>query len=352
MSIGLHRDGKHFRLSLFDAEIRRRVWWYILKSDGRVAEDHGLLMVAEAFCDTSLPSNIDDSDISPETSVLPPLKDKWTEMMPFLITAETNRAFQHIYRPQAGPASATDIRINPLQLFKDVKDSIETKYLRHCNPNIPVQRFAILVAGVLLGKLEFLGRLQLAGAMHNPGASSTGSIHPDEETLSLAVDTLYRGHEMYTDDLLLSFRWHSGTYPPYHFLTYTLWHLSICPNSPIADRAWSAVNQTFDLIENDPFWPDPAPKWSVLQKLREKALNVRLSRETINTTGAYPGSRWSTRSTARPNVEPQGRMIDPTPDLIPSGAPLTSDVIFGEGLVWDLDSISFPGWMNFAHGLE
>ncbi len=40
-SIGLHRDGKNFNLSPFECEMRRRLWWYILANDSRVAEDHG-----------------------------------------------------------------------------------------------------------------------------------------------------------------------------------------------------------------------------------------------------------------------------------------------------------------------
>jgi Fungal specific transcription factor domain len=40
-SLGLHRDPSNFSVSLFEAEIRRRLWWYIVSLDSRTGEDHG-----------------------------------------------------------------------------------------------------------------------------------------------------------------------------------------------------------------------------------------------------------------------------------------------------------------------
>jgi hypothetical protein len=40
-TLGIHRDGSHFNLSPFEAEMRRRLWWQICVLDARSSEDHG-----------------------------------------------------------------------------------------------------------------------------------------------------------------------------------------------------------------------------------------------------------------------------------------------------------------------
>lgn len=75
VAVGLHRDGEQFNLSPLDCEIRQRLWWQILGSDGRAAEDHGLAAGPnggfDGFCDTKLPAHIDDRDISQATTTPP-----------------------------------------------------------------------------------------------------------------------------------------------------------------------------------------------------------------------------------------------------------------------------------------
>lgn len=40
-TLGLHRDGSHFKLTPFEVEMRRRFWWQVMILDMRASEDHG-----------------------------------------------------------------------------------------------------------------------------------------------------------------------------------------------------------------------------------------------------------------------------------------------------------------------
>ena len=74
MRSGFHRSPIHFpNLSVFQAEMRRRVWAVILQGDILVAAHHGLpRMINDSQIDTELPGNFLDDDFDQASSVLPP----------------------------------------------------------------------------------------------------------------------------------------------------------------------------------------------------------------------------------------------------------------------------------------
>jgi hypothetical protein len=72
-SMGLHRDPKHFpKLSLFTAEIRRRLWATVIEMTVQTSIDAGMPpMLTSCDFDTEPPLNIDDEDISESTTIIP-----------------------------------------------------------------------------------------------------------------------------------------------------------------------------------------------------------------------------------------------------------------------------------------
>ncbi|RFU24674.1 hypothetical protein B7463_g11665, partial [Scytalidium lignicola] len=73
MHMGYHRDSKrHPSLSVFDGEMRRRVWALISQIDHLVAFQAGLpRIIPDLQCDTELPRNLLDDDFDEATKVLP-----------------------------------------------------------------------------------------------------------------------------------------------------------------------------------------------------------------------------------------------------------------------------------------
>ncbi|RAL03682.1 putative C6 transcription factor [Aspergillus ibericus CBS 121593] len=274
-SIGLHRDGGQFHLGALDCEIRRRLWWAIQGFDTRVAEDHGFSTNTDDLRisgDTELPLNVDDRDLDPEMNEAPACRPAWTEMTMFLVTVEMNQAMRRISQEcTAMPTRPASERMAWLeQLVETVKTRLHARYLQYCDANIPIQKSALLLGRVCLGKLEVFVRQQDPRGLSAEGSNSTVPIA--DQTLALACDTIEIGNELKTDELLSNFRWLFCTYTQYHLLTYSLWHLCIRPQTPSAERAWAVVNTSFGLVES---WPSPGRKWNVLRKLREKALQIR-----------------------------------------------------------------------------
>jgi hypothetical protein len=54
-TLGIHRDGTHFKLPPFEIEMRRRLWWQVCILDARSSEDHGCdPTIVEAQYDTKM----------------------------------------------------------------------------------------------------------------------------------------------------------------------------------------------------------------------------------------------------------------------------------------------------------
>lgn len=74
MRMGYHRDPSHYpRISVFDGEMRRRVWSLICQLDTLISFQVGLPRTIQPWqYDTELPSNIHDTDFDENTAQLPP----------------------------------------------------------------------------------------------------------------------------------------------------------------------------------------------------------------------------------------------------------------------------------------
>ncbi|KAJ5578232.1 C6 transcription factor [Penicillium hispanicum] len=326
-SIGLHRDGKHFKLSPLECELRRRIWWVLYTTDARMAEDHGITLTEqEVVGDTQMPSNIDDQFISEKTTEPVPSQPRWTETTFSLIIAEINKMWVPIVRSpgESRDGARTD------QLLAQLRETLNEKYLQYADLDIPIHRQGVMVAQVLVSKSEVHMRqkiLQLQGAR-----SSSVDHKATEELLAMACRALELGIEMYTDDLMRGFRWLASTYTQFHLLTYILWHLCVYPTGPHVEQAWYGVNRHFELAERDPSWPDPGPKWPMLVQLRAKALRIRQSHAAAaqNEQPALPGG---------------------APAPMPEAVQQNTETALLDIDNWDFNWMEFPDWNYLAQSI-
>ncbi|OGM48671.1 C6 transcription factor [Aspergillus bombycis] len=323
-SIGLHRDGSNFNLPVLECELRRRLWWHIITADRRVAEDHGLVGGFETISNTELPLNVDDNDLSPQMKTPPSPKVTWTEMTMFLITTEASKVFARLHRVSLQSQHGRDAYDESRKLVADLDARLRKTYLKYCDQNVPVQKATFLLGRVLLSKARALVHIQSLNGL----SAEQSAKHINEETLSYACEGIECGLEMLTDEVLKSYSWLSSTYTPYHLLTYALWHLCVCPETPGVERAWNAVNTCFELTERDSGWRESGPHWAVLCRLRQKALSIRRS-----CLGAKSGGELSDLG-----LMDQPELPDTGPEIDFGDAPTP----------WDLDPLAFFDWTSFA----
>ncbi|KAI6784934.1 putative transcriptional regulatory protein-like protein [Emericellopsis cladophorae] len=84
--MGYHRDGELLKLTPFETEMRRRIWWQILMQDTKLAITSGLShsSVQDNF-DTKQPQNLNDADLYPGSSEPVHSREGPTEMAFILV---------------------------------------------------------------------------------------------------------------------------------------------------------------------------------------------------------------------------------------------------------------------------
>jgi hypothetical protein len=342
-SMGLHRDGKNFNLSPFESEMRRRLWWYMCSQDSCAAEDHGITLGSfDGYSDTSFPSNLNDSELSPDMQGLPAEKAKWTDMSFCLNMMKISHDFHRLYRTPGTSFNTTETgESSKLQILNALKTHLENTYLKHCDPNIPVQRFALLTTRLRLKKVDFLVSnqwLNCRGSSEQKHSSS--DTQTTENALVAACQTLEMNLQIQLEDLLQGFRWFSETYVQYYVLTYVLWHLCVKPVGPSVERAWKAVEGSFEVTERHKanIASEAGSKWTVVQRLRDKAMHIR----------DHPRSETETGT-----MTVEGDLQDhPSGMEFSTGEYITSDLTFGEGADWEMSVTDLPDWKNFAEKFE
>jgi hypothetical protein len=271
-ALGLHRDGERLRLSPFQSEIRRRIWWHLLTRKRRGSEDQALentdrkLLVSNV----RLPANLNDEDLYPGMERLPEPRKVWTPVTFSLITIELSKAMQQLDDMIASSSPSKPPREEVrLRVMGETRARIEN-WLEYCNPVIPQHRITICCSRFLLQKLNFVTRLRWSLLPH---ASPQDSFFT-EENLDEALQILNLKVQ-WDDGLLAQFAWIRRAYPQYHVAMYVLWHLYTQPEGPRTDSAWEAIEELFaeELWDESPV--DHGSRWAVMAALRAKALSTR-----------------------------------------------------------------------------
>ncbi|RYP59821.1 hypothetical protein DL769_008379 [Monosporascus sp. CRB-8-3] len=265
-SIGLHRDGKKLKLTPFESEMRRRLWWHIIDREGRALEDYGMSSSSNIPLNSvELPLNLDDSALYSEMTELSPPSKGWTPMTLPLVRSGHFRARQQL---QMAVSSSQHDEI--LQKFKAEMDF----YRRCCNPVVPIQRLTMYVTRLAFAKLQLLSRQQW---QHIEDPDESGS-YPSDETLLDACQCLQMVVDVWQDEMISPYRWQIRSYVQYQMPLYILWHLCVRPEGPHAEMSWKTIDTYFELQESGALHlgdSGSASKWTAMKLLRERASSIR-----------------------------------------------------------------------------
>lgn len=276
--MGLHRDGTTFGISPFDTEIRRRLWWQISILDFRSAELSGTGRFREfTLSDTRPPSNVDDADIRPGMDEPPYPQEKATEMMACLLRCEingfwkekvvekANASFENmrILLPHATTLEERDARLNELE------KRLEEKYLRYCDPTVPVQFMSIVIARSAIDGMRLMAHSENKYARpENMSASQR------EYLWNLSIKVIKSDNLAHSTKALQRFTWHTDVYFQWHALIYLLCELRIQTLGETVDTAWELLNELFS--HHPSFVTDGRkPLHCAVASLCVKAYNVR-----------------------------------------------------------------------------
>ncbi|KJK66797.1 specific transcription factor domain protein [Aspergillus parasiticus SU-1] len=246
--IGLHRDGSRLGLSIFETEMRRRLWWQITVSDAAISRMSGSTSSLYPLADTRIPLNVNDSDLDVKMKEIPPESLGATEMIFCLMRYELGQWLERQSRSKAvgfdgywETISGSSIPIEEKdRMIKDIEDVIERKFATHCDPSIPLHLMTMIVAW----SVPLILRL----AAHHPRVYHEKGELPTQAAKDLLFKTclnvLEYGNILLTTEKMLKYLWHVDSQFPWDPLIYILDELRHRPIGDEIAKAWHLIDVT------------------------------------------------------------------------------------------------------------
>ena len=270
--LGLQRDGTHFgHLTPFEIEMRRRVWWCIVMLDLRASEDQGTdLTIAIDSFDTKLPSNINDSDISPETKKMPLERDGMTDTSEARIFYGPGDIMRQLTVASAQGGSAAGLQEQSRLLEKLCQKFEEINFPYKTEPENIVYSIAVTITRLVMAKMTLIVHLPVLFS------SPSEQFSQDMRTKLLvsAIEVAEYNHSLNTEQVSRRWRWVYQTYTHWHAIVYMTMEISRRAWSPIVERAWVSLHSTW-LIPSQARAAKSTPVWVPLRKLMNRARKHR-----------------------------------------------------------------------------
>lgn len=267
----LHRDGDGHRFTPFIAEMRRRLWHFIVVLDIRGSEDRGSdAILSQAAFTTQMPTPIDDEDFSPESTG--PLIPKSTpaENVISMCTAMCSGIFGYISHPHTNASGkAEHLTYTEDELIAEIR-RLENNFIHTAVPTHIQSVYASQVARLVILKLWL--------NIQYPFTTRPIEARPRvsrETMLRTAVSIMELRERMAGDEWVDRFGWWTDTYVQWHPLAVALAELCVQPEGELADRAWAVIDRTFPTSREQIADTASGPLWKPIKKLLKKAKAAR-----------------------------------------------------------------------------
>ncbi|KAF2149699.1 hypothetical protein K461DRAFT_231326 [Myriangium duriaei CBS 260.36] len=239
--LGLHRDVYRVEFSVFETQLRRRLWWQVVILDSRATQLSGQSHLPDPLIsnsNTRLPLNILDEDMSRDSSEAPVECTGLTDMVFCLIRYEFG---QFLRDPEQGP-TLFDQKI-PLTTKEEIISRFETllelKYLRFCDPSNPLHLLSSFMARSGLCKL----RLQIHHPRHRP-EQAEGSVVKRDVLLVISLKMTEQHNVARSTASIQRYLWHMQNYFQADAFVLLLIELRKLPGHQLAHHAWQQVAET------------------------------------------------------------------------------------------------------------
>ncbi|KAL5116389.1 hypothetical protein ACEQ8H_005737 [Pleosporales sp. CAS-2024a] len=251
--LALDRDGSSLGLSLFDTEIRRRLWWQLKSHDFRAAELCGLAKFRDIDTgaeSTKWPSNLDDKDLHPGMLSLESTKTGLTDAAFVACKFEmTQFAALRIasFRKQGKEPSQWNLdtpssdRGETQASAETLEETIEIKYMRYCDPSQPLHLVLLLVGRYGLNIVAFL--------RNHPRRWATMTHVPLTERTAVwdrSIKLLEQYNMLLSNPLIERFAWHAPYFQQWHAYIHVLDTLYADPLRSDASKTWQLIESIYE----------------------------------------------------------------------------------------------------------
>jgi hypothetical protein len=248
--MGIDSESALAKCTIFEAEMRRRLWWPLMLFDTRMtALASSKTLTLDPTWDCKIPLNVNDTDLRPEMKVLPAARGEPTDAVFAVVRAELGDFIRHttFHLDFANPA------LKPLAkhaynnatpdngLLDKLEAMIEYQYLKPCDHENPLHFVTMWTTRAHLEKYRLLE--------HNLRLSSSSArrveAHHDAAT-NAALRLLECDTKVMTSPLTKRFVWLSHMYFPFPAYYQVAQDLKRRPTSTRAHHAWEVMSDSWE----------------------------------------------------------------------------------------------------------
>lgn len=260
--MGFDSEAAGAKCTVFEAEMRRRLWWALVIFDARLGELADFKPVALApTWDCKIPLNVSDFDLRPEMKELPSTHQSSTSEAIFAVVRGELGDFVRrapFYLDFTAPAlkaivgETVDSQSDRLVTLGQM---LEDKYLRACDPANTLHFMTFWITKGHLAKyslVEHYSRYPLFSNQPTEADRNAAFGH--------ALSILDCDAKVVSSHLTQGFRWFSNFYFPFPAYMHIIQELKRRPLSDQADQAWITMSTNFharfsdDLMDDNPLF--------------------------------------------------------------------------------------------------
>ncbi|KAJ5659160.1 hypothetical protein N7507_005611 [Penicillium longicatenatum] len=243
--MGIHCETFLAKLSVFEAEMSRRLWWSLVLLDARISE------LAGAKTSTLNPTwnckpllNINDSDIWMEMKEPPAVQGKATEAVFTVLRSELANYIRHspfhleFLNPALKPIARELPNGGDVATFEK---RIEDEYLKYCDEENPLHFMTMWTIRALISKCYLLERYAKYLDSFAPPTDTERDASVAQAFRLLECDT-----KILTSSPTKGYAWLIQIYFPFPGYVHIIQDLKKRPRSKHTEKAWEVMNENYE----------------------------------------------------------------------------------------------------------
>jgi hypothetical protein len=243
--LGYHRERALTSpsVSVFQAELCRRLWWELAHLESFAAKQCGVTSVisSQAFWDTNRPLNINDSDLHPEQTSIPKEALGITEMSFCSARFEIGELTMTSANPDRSSQDISQVDA----VIDDLQQRLENRLFKYCDPSVPMhQMLRIFGRGAAARmKLTFRRRMMYV--------KSGLSLEERDITFLLCLQLAEAPNIFVKDKTTHKFLWQANAFFPLDAFMFLLGEICYrdCAEEPLpvsVETVWSEIEKAYE----------------------------------------------------------------------------------------------------------
>lgn len=251
--MGIHSEFFLAQSSVYEAEMRRRLWWALVLFDARIGELSELkTSTLNPTWDCKPPMNINDSELWAEMKEPPVSHGKATECVFAVVRAEMGDFVRHspFYLEFLNPVLKNLARELPNGgNVGTMERKLDDRYFKFCDENNPLQLMTVMAVRTQISKCHLL-----EGYAKYLDSATPPTEAESDKLVAHAIRMLDSDTRAISSPLTRGFIWLLRLYFPFPAYIHIAHDLKKRPFTGHAEQAWEAMNANYEARFNT--WED------------------------------------------------------------------------------------------------